>query len=245
MKIRCIAVDDEPLALDKMISYISKVDFLDMQCTFDNAIDAMNYIRRNKVDLVFLDVQMEEFTGIEMLESLREKPFVILTTAYSSYALQGYELDVTDYLLKPISFKRFVKSADKVYRLMSGYQHEVPQKDVIVSAPVNKSDFIFIKTEYKMQKVNLSDILYIEGLKDYLIVKTTDDKILTLQKMKKMEESLPDDNFIRVHKSYIIALNKIETIERNRIKIGEKLIPIGETYRKLFFEYLEKKNLTY
>lgn len=163
---------------------------------------------------------------------------MILTTAYSQYALDGYELDVIDYLLKPIAFDRFYKAAQKVLQ-NSGNGHITSQEP----AAVTTFDFIFVKTEHKIQKIYLNDILYIEGLKDYISIFTQTERIITLQNMKKMEESLPPKHFIRVHKSYIIAIGKIESIERSRIQIGEKIIPIGDTYREYFFKQIDNKNI--
>ncbi len=243
MKIRCIAIDDEPLALNKMKNYIGKVPFLDLVATFNNGIDAISFIKDNKVDLMFLDVQMDELTGIQMLETLKERPKVILTTAYDSYALKGYELDVCDYLLKPISFERFLQSVNKIFDLLSNKNHESVKLSSETGQENKKEKFVFIKTEYRMQKVNFDDILYIEGMKDYLLIRTITEKIMTLQNFRKMEELLPPDNFIRTHKSYMVAINKIESIERNRIKIKDKLIPIGDTYKKAFSDFFEKNNL--
>jgi len=242
MKINCIAIDDEPLALNKMKRYIERIEFLNLRATFNNGIEAISYLKDNKVDLIFLDIQMEDLTGIELLEALQKKPKVIITTAYESYALKGYELDVTDYLLKPISFQRFVKAVDKVYEGLYG-RGEI--EDVVPAKTENTiaDDYIFVKTEYRIQKINLKDILYIEGMKDYIRIVTLSYKVMTLQSLKKMVSLLPEKQFIRVHKSYIIAIDKIETIERNRIIIGGERIPIGESYRQYFFTMLNGKNL--
>lgn len=236
--IRCLVVDDEPLALDILEDYISKVPFLTLVKTTTSAIEGLSLVQSDSVDLVFLDVQMPELTGIQFLKIINGKCDVILTTAYSQYALDGYELDVVDYLLKPIAFDRFYKAAQKVLQ-NNGNSHGAPQE--IPSA--NTHDFIFVKTEHKIQKIYLDDILFIEGLKDYISIFTKSERIITLQNMKKMEESLPAKSFIRVHKSYIVATGKIESIERSRIQIGEKIIPIGDTYREYFFKQIENKNI--
>jgi DNA-binding LytR/AlgR family response regulator len=183
---------------------------------------------------------MPELTGIQFLKIINGKCDVILTTAYSQYALDGYELDVVDYLLKPIAFDRFYKAAQKVLQ-NNGNVHPVPHDPVVAAA--TSHDFIFVKTEHKIQKIYVDDILYIEGLKDYISIFTKTERIITLQNMKKMEESLPAKSFIRVHKSYIVAIGKIESIERSRIQIGEKTIPIGDTYREYFFKQIEDKNI--
>lgn len=237
--IRCLVVDDEPLALDILEDYINKVPFLSLVKTTTSAIEGLSLVQSGAIDLVFLDVQMPELTGIQFLKIINGKCDVILTTAYSQYALDGYELDVVDYLLKPIAFDRFYKAAQKVL------QNSHHSNTLVVEAPTvpKTHDFIFVKTEHKIQKIYLDDILYIEGLKDYISIFTKTERIITLQNMKKMEESLPEKSFIRVHKSYIIALAKIESIERSRIQIGDKIIPIGDTYRDYFFKQIEDKNI--
>lgn len=237
--IRCLVVDDEPLALDILEDYIRKVPFLTLVKTTTSAIEGLSLVQSDAVDLVFLDVQMPELTGIQFLKIINGKCDVILTTAYSQYALDGYELDVVDYLLKPIAFDRFYKAAQKVLQ-NTGNNHSAAPEQV---AAQTSHDFIFVKTEHKIQKIYLDDILYIEGLKDYISIFTKTERIITLQNMKKMEESLPLKSFVRVHKSYIIALGKIESIERSRIQIGEKIIPIGDTYREYFFKQIEDKNI--
>lgn len=237
--IRCLVVDDEPLALDILEDYISKVPFLTLVKTTTSAIEGLSLVQNDAIDLVFLDVQMPELTGIQFLKIINGKCDVILTTAYSQYALDGYELDVVDYLLKPIAFDRFYKAAQKVLQ-NSGNTNSLASE--VLPAQKNH-DFIFVKAEHKIQKIYLDDILYIEGLKDYISIFTKSERIITLQNMKKMEESLPSKSFIRVHKSYIIAFGKIESIERSRIQIGEKIIPIGDTYREYFFKQIEDKNI--
>jgi len=243
MKISCVAIDDEPLALDIIKNYTQKVPFLDLKATFDNAIESIEYLKNNKVDLLFLDIQMDELTGIQLLNVLKDKPLVIFTTAYDSYAIKGYELDAVDYLLKPISFERFMKAAEKVYdRLNAKHDRNPANKEVLVTN--NKTDdYFFIKTEFHLEKLNFCDILYIEGMGDYLMIHTLAKKIMILQNFKKAEEILPEGNFCRVHKSYMVALDKIESIERNRIKIGATLIPISDSYKKVFYDLIEKKGL--
>lgn len=238
--IRCLVVDDEPLALDILEDYIKKVPFLTLVKTTTSAIEGLSLVQSGAVDLVFLDVQMPELTGIQFLKIINGKCDVILTTAYSQYALDGYELDVVDYLLKPIAFDRFYKAAQKVLQSKGNNHSPVPESPTVQQ---NSHDFIFVKTEHKIQKIYLDDILYIEGLKDYISIFTGTERIITLQNMKKMEESLPPKSFIRVHKSYIISLGKIESIERSRIQIGDKTIPIGDTYRDYFFKQIEDKNI--
>lgn len=244
MKISCVAIDDEPLALDIIRDYTEKVPFLNLLATFDNAIECVEYLKNNKVDLLFLDIQMDELTGIQLLNILRNKPLVIFTTAYDSYAIKGYELDAIDYLLKPIPFDRFMKATEKVYdRLSSKLENSLVTKEVIVTNNRTGEDFFFIKTEFHLEKLRFSEILYIEGMGDYLMIHTSSKKIMTLQNFKKTEEILPEGNFCRVHKSYMVALDKIESIERNRIKIGSALIPISDSYKKLFYDMIEKRGL--
>lgn len=242
MKINCIAVDDEPPALAQMEDYIKRVPFLNLLKTFDNGLETLDFLKNNEVDLVFLDIQMEGFTGIQLLSTLKKKPSVIFTTAYDRYAIQAFDLDVSDYLLKPISFERFIKAVEKVYDGINNLKKTTTP--VITHVEAHNHDektFMFVKTEYRMQRVDFKEILYVEGLKEYLIVKTLTGRVITLQNFKTMEEALPESNFIRVHKSYIVALDKIEYIERNRIKIADQLIPIGDTYRKIFFEKLDQR----
>lgn len=242
MKIGCIAIDDEPLALEIIQDYCSRIPFLDLKATFDNAVDSIEYIRNHKPNLVFLDIQMEELSGIQLLHALKNRPYVVFTTAYDKYAIQGFDLDVVDYLLKPISFERFLKSADKVYEKMQAERllKEKPAKESLQQA--SSDTYFFIKTENRMEKLRYADVLYIEGMGDYWRIITTTKKIMTLLNYKKLEELLPPAQFTRVHKSFIIAIDKIENVERNRIRIADRLIPVGETYREQFFALIGKKS---
>jgi two-component system LytT family response regulator len=241
MELKCIAIDDEPLALEIISAYIEKVPFLKLLKTFDNALDSIDFIKKNKVDLMFLDIEMEALTGIQLIHAIKDRPEVIFTTAYDSYAVEGFELDAADYLLKPISFERFVKSVDKVYNkfIAPKTKTDGPQHTIKTSS----GNFIFVKTENRLQKVAFSEILFIEGQGDYLKIVTTNARIMTLQNFKKFEATLPPENFIRVHKSYLVALNKIESISRNRIKIGNTLIPVSDSYKNAFYEAISKKGL--
>lgn len=248
IKLKCVAIDDEPLALDIIEDYISKVPFLELVKRTENAIEALQIVQAGGIDLVFLDIQMPELTGIQFLKIAGGKASFILTTAYSQYALESYDLNVSDYLLKPIAFDRFYKAVEKVHNLHKVTEYAVPVQPVITEAPKPKvnhpvQDFIFVKTEHKIQKIELDDILYIEGLKDYISIYTKTERVITLQNMKKMEETLPSGQFIRVHKSYIISLDKIESIERSRITICSKMIPVGDTYRDEFFKRIESNNI--
>ena len=243
MKIKCIAIDDEPLALDIIVQYCSQVPFLELVQTFSNSVDCIDYLTKNKVDLMFLDIQMDRLTGIQLLNVLKQKPLTIFTTAYDSYAIKGYELDIVDYLLKPISFERFVKAADKAFDILQGKEVKVCVPDEMVQAGENGNNFMFVKTEYRFEKVFFSDILYIEGMGDYLRIVTTDKKIMTLQNFKALEELLPASKFFRVHKSFMVAVDKIESVERNRIKMAGQIIPISETYKKNFTAFFDARKL--
>lgn len=239
--IRCVVVDDEPLALDILTDYIDKVPFLELLIATTSAFEALSVVQGDGADLVFLDVQMPELTGIQFLKIIRGKCNVILTTAYSQYALDGYDLDVSDYLLKPIAFDRFYKAVLKVQAQLNQAQPslQTPEKVASATAP----DYIFVKTEHRIQKIYINDILYIEGLKDYVSIFTPAERVITLQHMKKLEDVLPSGRFARVHKSFIVAIDKIESIERGRIQIGEKIIPIGDTYKDGFFKKIEDRNI--
>jgi two-component system LytT family response regulator len=244
--IRCLIVDDEPLALHVLEDYISKIPFLALVKATTNPIEALSVVQDKGVDLVFLDVQMPELTGIQFLKIANGKAKVILTTAYPQYALEGYDLDVIDYLLKPIAFERFYKAVQKAQTILQPAAAPAPAPVQQEQQPAKQdflSDFIFVKTEHKIQKVYLNDILFIEGLKDYISIFTPAERIITLQNMKKMEDALPSKYFIRVHKSYIVSINKIDSIERSRIFIGDKIIPVGDTYRDEFFKIIDGKNV--
>lgn len=230
---RCIIVDDEPLAHEILSDYILKTENLRLVATYTNPIEAFASIDKDQIELIFLDVQMPELTGIQFLKLLGNKCKVILTTAYTDYAYDGYEHNVIDYLLKPISFDRFSRAIQKIS------SDDTEQKDS-QQFDENKEQ-VFIKTEHKIVRVNLSDILYVEGLKDYISIYTKDERILTLMNMKKMEELLPSKRFMRVHKSYIISFEKIDSIEKNRIYIHSNGIPIGDTYKDEFYIRLERK----
>ncbi|NRF38710.1 LytTR family DNA-binding domain-containing protein [Pedobacter foliorum] len=248
IKLKCIAVDDEPLALDIIEDYVSKVPFLELVKRTENAIEALQLVQAGGIDLVFLDIQMPELTGIQFLKIANGKANYILTTAYSQYALESYDLNVSDYLLKPIAFDRFYKAVEKVHNQVKIAEPVAAPQSFVASAPSSTpanpiQDFIFVKTEHKIQKIQLDDILYIEGLKDYISIYTKAERVITLQNMKKMDETLPKGQFVRVHKSYIISLDKIESIERSRISICGKIIPIGDTYRDEFFKHIDNKNI--
>ncbi|MCX6216856.1 LytTR family DNA-binding domain-containing protein [Spirosoma sp.] len=248
---RCLIVDDEPLAHAILSDYIQKVPFLELVGATTSPIDALTQVQRGTVDLVFLDIQMPELTGMQFLKLVERavgesRCRVILTTAYSTYALEGYEHNVVDYLLKPISFERFYKAVQKLFPPVKAEKTDLTpaaavHDSVFTAIPpeATTKDFIFVKTEYRLQRVDLSEILYCEGLKDYVSIYTPTERILTLQTMKSLDEKLPVNQFARVHKSYIVALNRIESIERNRIFIQKAVIPIGDTYRDSFYKLID------
>lgn len=230
-------VEDEPLARNLITEYVSKVPYLNLVKACSGALEAMEVLRTNPVDLLFLDVQMPELTGIAFLKSLQKKPLVILTTAYSEYAIEGYELDITDYLLKPITFERFLKAVDKVNQRLSGGQ-------TVADKPAETfPDFIFVKDGTKLVKIRWNDILYVEGLKDYVTIHTRTQKVISLQRLKALEEQMPADKFIRVHNSFIVALDAIDSVHKDKIQIGQAHIPIGDTYKKSFREYIEGRQI--
>jgi two-component system, LytTR family, response regulator len=241
VKIKCLAIDDEPLALEIITDYISKVSYLELVKSFDNALDSIEFLKKNQVDLIFLDIQMEALTGIQFLHVLKERPHIIFTTAYDSYALEGYELDAVDYLLKPFSLERFIKAVEKVYTKMNQSEKREEPRELIIKT--NPNDFLFVKTENRLQKVFFHDILFVEGQGDYLRINTPKSRIMTLQKFSRLQDILPDEQFFRVHKSWLVAIDKIDSISRNRIRIGDTYIPISESYRKAFFALLDNKKL--
>ena len=243
MKMNCIAVDDEILALKKIKRYADKIDYLNLLGTFDNALSTFSFLRENKVHLIFLDIQMDEFTGIQLLETIKDPPYVVLTTAFDEYALKAYELDVVDYLLKPIPFERFVKATEKVYaRFLKDVAQQQPTVQNKTEKENEKPDLAFIKSGNKTVKLYFNKILYIEGMRDYLQIHTEDSKIMTLLNFKKIQDILDPQRFVRVHKSYIISVDKIDYIENNAIKIKQKLIPVSNTYKVAFYNLLNKKN---
>lgn len=222
----CIIIEDEPLALKRTRSFVDKTPFLELVGTFDNALNGLAYLKSNKVDLLFLDINMDELSGIELLESSKLECQVIITTAYQEYAIKGYELNVTDYLLKPFSFDRFLKAVNKA-------------QEKIVQPPVSVTkEFIFVRTENRLEKINLTEVLYIEGMRDYLRIHTVNKKIMTLQSFSELEKIIPPHLVCRVHKSYMVGIHKIESIERMKIKVANQIIPISETYKELFLKQI-------
>ena len=228
-KYTCIIIEDEPLALEKTMDFVNKIPFLHLSATFDNALTGLAYLNSNKVDLLFLDINMDELSGIELLESSKISSQVIITTAYQEYALKGYELHITDYLLKPFTFNRFLQAVNKA------------QENLTRRVSETQPDFIFVKTENRLEKIMLHDIVYIEGMRDYLRIHTLNKKIMTLQNFSELEKLIPSSAVCRVHKSFMVALNKIESIERSRIKIAGQMIPISDSYKEAFLQLIKSK----
>lgn len=228
-KYTCIIIEDEPFALEKTKDFVGKVPFLQLAGTFDNALAGLAFLNKNTIDLLFLDINMDELTGIELLESTKIDSQVIITTAYQEHALKGYELQITDYLLKPFTFNRFLQAVNKAHENLS---KKAADKQV---------DFIFVKTENRLEKIMINDILYIEGMRDYLKIHCLTKKVMTLQGFSELEQLLPSNLVSRVHKSYMVAIAKIESIERGRIKIADQLIPCSETYKESFLKIINSK----
>lgn len=235
--IRSIAIDDEPLALKQMSSYIEKTPFLELVGQFENAYEALEFIQNNEVDLMFVDINMPDLNGMDFVKTLDNPPRVIFTTAYSEYAIEGFRVDALDYLLKPIGYSDFLKSANKAHQW---FKKQQPPIEVKAS-----EEFLMIKSEHKIIRINFSDIKYIEGMREYVRIHLISQKpIMSLMSMKKLEETLPQGSFMRVHRSYIVSLDKITVIERNRIIFDKDIyIPVSEQYKLKFQEYLDKNFL--
>jgi len=234
--IKCVAIDDEPLALSVIERFADKIPDLSVQAVFQNPLTALEYIQKESIDLLFLDIHMPDLNGMELLQSLPDKPLVVFTTAYTEYALESYEWDAVDYLLKPFIFERFVKSVNKARQHMSK-QEEVQTASQLLSP----RSYVFIKSDTRFFKINLTDILYIEGMRDYIAVHTHQQRILTLMSMTKMLTRLPESEFKRVHKSYIINVHHIEMVQNNRIQLAGQEIPISNSYKEDFHRFMESR----
>ncbi|UBM60553.1 LytTR family DNA-binding domain-containing protein [Marinilongibacter aquaticus] len=241
MSLQCVLVEDEPLARKLLQEYVSMTPGLELLKAFGNPLEALEFMRENKVDLLFSDIQMKEISGLTLLKLLKNKPQVVITSAYSEYALDGFELDVTDYLLKPITFERFLKAVEKVNARIAEKARPLLNKPVQERGRSAADDFMFFKDGSKMFKVKLADILYIQGLKDYVKVVTKEKQIVSLQTMKSLEESLPTDAFIRIHNSTIVSFDAIEEIEREQVKIGKEYFSVSDSYKKAFKAFIEEK----
>ena len=236
--IRCIAIDDEPLALKQIADYISKTPFLELAGLCESALQALELLDKTPVDLMFVDVNMPDLSGMDFVKTLENPPFIVFVTAYSEYALEGFRVDAIDYLLKPISYSDFLKSANKVKAWFDAMQ----QKPAEV---MSNKDFLFIKSEYKILRINFDDIKYIEAMSEYIRIHLVNSKpVMTQLSMKSIEDQLPEDRFMRVHRSFIINLSKISVIERNRIIFdGTVYIPVSDQYKSKIQNYIEKNFL--
>jgi len=235
MKIRCLAIDDEPLALKQISSYIEKTPFLEMVSLFQSAFDAKAFLANNEVDLMFVDINMPDINGMDFVKSLEIRPQIIFTTAYSEYAIEGFQVDAIDYILKPISYESFLKSVNKA---KTWFELSQKQAEIIQTTP----DYLFVKSEYKLRRILLSEIKYIESANEYIqIHMINDEPVTTLIRLKTMEEQLPKNKFMRVHRSFIVNLDRVTEIERNRIIFDKKVhIPIGDQYKEHFQTFIDK-----
>ncbi|QHL87931.1 response regulator [Nibribacter ruber] len=235
-KLSCYIIDDEPLAQEILEEYISKVSFLELKGTFMSPLEAVAPLEKDKPDLLFLDINMPDLDGLSFIPMLHPKPMIILTTAYDQYALKAFDLEVKDYLLKPFSFERFYKGVLRLYQEQSPrLPSENPQAK---PEPKHEQEYLFLKVGHRIQKVAIRDILFVEGMKDYLRLHTGQEKIMTLLSFSKLEELLPAAYFARVHRSFMVAIDKIDHIEKGRIQIADQIIPISETYSDSFYKKL-------
>jgi DNA-binding LytR/AlgR family response regulator len=232
---KCIIVDDEPLAIEILESYVSKVEQLKLEGTFRNAVSAFTFLQQHSVDLIFLDIQMPKLSGIDFLKSLKNPPKVIFTTAFRDYAIEGFDLEVVDYLLKPIPFERFLKAVAKVL-----HQPAVNAQAPLTNKTEAGDDFVYFKVDKKMVKTRMNEILYIESIKDYVKVRTSDKEIVTQQKISYLEESLPREHFLRIHRSFIVNRERIDAYSATDVEIGKYQIPIGRNYKNDVMKVLSK-----
>lgn len=239
-KIRCLIVDDEALARKLLENYVSKLPELELVGKCESAIQAARILEEEVIDLLFLDIQMPDLSGIDLLKSLSEAPVTIFTTAYSQYALEGYPLDVTDYLLKPIAFERFFQAVQKALEYIQLKQQNPPSLE---SSPLSHKDYFYIKADYKIIKVKYKDILFIEGLREYVRIHTDSQKIITLLSMARLMEVLPKDSFFRIHRSYIINLDQIQEIQGNLVIIAQEALPVSKSQKEAFFKHIQSLGL--
>lgn len=231
MKLKCIITDDEPIARKGLQSYVERIDFLELVGVCEDAIQLNNQLKSQPADLLFLDIEMPYMTGIELLNSLSNPPKVIITSAYAEYAIKGYDLEVSDYLLKPISFERFLKAVNKVYDLLISSQTPVVQ------------DYLFVKTNLKLEKIRFNDMRFIEGVENYVAIYTSDGKIITHTTLRTILQKLPPERFVQVHKSYLVNIDKIDSIKGNLLGIGKNKIPLSRTYKEAALEIILKNKL--
>ena len=231
MKLKCIITDDEPIARKGLQSYVERIDFLELVGVCEDAIQLNNQLKSQQADLLFLDIEMPYMTGIELLNSLSNPPKVIITSAYAEYAIKGYDLEVSDYLLKPISFDRFLKAVNKAYYQLISSQTPVVQ------------DYLFVKTSLKLEKIRFNDMRFIEGVENYVAIYTSDGKIITHTTLRTILQKLPPERFVQVHKSYLVNIDKIDSIEGNLLGIGKNKIPLSRTYKETALEIILKNKL--
>lgn len=224
MTISCIIVEDEPLAISRLIEYVQRVQFLNLKKVFDNPVDVIEFLGAEKIDLIFLDIQMNGFSGFQLIETIKVRPEIIVTTAFDQYALKGFEFNVSDFLLKPYTYERFLSAVSRVHNKLCISQQ--------------KPSYIFIKTEYRLEKVFIEKILFIEGMRDFRRIHTIDKSIMTAETFRDLERILPSQEFCRVHKSWIVSIRQIQLIERDRIKIDKVVIPISESYKDNFYRVI-------
>ncbi len=238
MKLNVVAIDDEPLALKLVSDYIRKTPFLELLGSFENPMEALEFLNNHKADLIFLDIQMPGLLGTEFARMVDAETRIIFTTAYSQYAVEGFKLEAVDYLLKPFGYEEFLESAGRAKKRI----HTESAPSVTVET---KDNFLFLKSEYKIRRINFDDILYVEGLKDYIKVylKGEDKPVLSLSSLKVMEEKLPSLNFMRVHRSYIVNLSQVNQVDRSRIVFGKVYIPVSDQYKEKFQEFLDRNFL--
>lgn len=227
--ISCIIVEDEPLAQERLKGYIQRSEVLQLVACFDSALAAWNYLEKRPVDLIFLDINMEGLSGMELLETRNINSHVVITTAYHDYAIKGFDLNVADYLLKPFTIGRFMQAVEKVQQLM------------VKPSVYHDKSFLFVKSSHRLEKILIGEVLYIEGMRDYRKIVTRTKSVMTLQTFKEMEADLPVNIIIRVHKSFMVALSKIDSVEKDLIRIGQVMIPVSETYRRQFYQLIGKK----
>ncbi len=237
MIIKCITIDDEPLALKQISGFVEKTPYFELVASCKSAFEAMDVLSKEKVDLMFVDIQMPDLTGIDFVKSLNNEQRIIFTTAYQEYALEGFKVNALDYILKPFGYDEFLKAANKALSHFDLLKKATVQND-------SKDDYLFVKSEYKIKRINLNDIQYIEGLREYVkIVLKDEEPVLSLMSLKSLEEKLPQQRFMRVHRSFIVNLDEVQTIERSRIIFGKAYIPVSEQYKDKFHDFLEKKFL--
>ena len=249
LRLTCAILDDEPLALDLLADYCAQVPFLELKGRFHDALAGLAFLQDNPVDVVLLDISMPRLTGLQLVQLLpAPAPRIIFTTAFDQYAVQSYTLNAADYLLKPIAFDRFLQAVNKVRPVAgaaaamgSNTASTLPaavEAAAAPAAPVAPADAMFVKNEHRLQRVAFDDILYVEGMKEYLMLHTTAGNILTLQPFRRVEEVLPPERFARIHKSFLVALSRIEHVERGKVQVAGRLLPVGDTYRDAFAELI-------